>query len=336
MQTIREWHNVDQATFVSEILPTHQPAILRGLLSEWPVVRAGLQSAAQLVDYLKQLDTGGTVKAYVGPPEIDGRFFYTDDYRGFNFDARDVSISVALDTLVSMVDDDTPLAIALQAIDMPAVMPSFMADNPMHLLDGQVAPRVWINNRTMIAAHFDVDHNIACVVGGKRHFTLFPPEQAANLYVGPLLNTPGGPPISTVNLRQPDYDRFPRFAEALESAQEAILEPGDAIYIPILWWHGVDSMTSLNVLVNYWWNNAASAQHDPMLSLVHCMAIMSGMPESQRDGWRALFDCFVFQQAGRPGEHLPAELRDVMGELSASDRDMLIAHLTRKMAEQLT
>jgi ribosomal protein L16 Arg81 hydroxylase len=98
---------------------------------------------------------------------------------------------------------------------------------------------MWIGNRAMIAAHFDNNYNIACVVSGRRRFTVFPPEQVSNLYIGPLLRTPGGSPISTVDLRDPDYTKYPKFAQALESAEEAELEPGDAIYIPILWWHGV-------------------------------------------------------------------------------------------------
>ncbi|MEM1174749.1 MAG: cupin-like domain-containing protein [Pseudomonadota bacterium] len=332
MQTIREWHSVDEGVFVNDILPKNQPAVLRGLLSDWPSVRAGEASPTRVVDYLKQLDNGGSVSAYVGPPDIEGRFFYRDDFRGLNFDAKDVSISVALETLLSLLNENDPPAIALQAIDVPQVMPSFAYENPMRLFDVPVAPKIWINNKTMIATHFDVDHNIACVVSGRRRFTVFPPEQVANLYIGPLLNTPGGPPISTVNLRDPDLEVFPRFADALAVAQEATLEPGDAIFIPILWWHGVDSLGTLNILVNYWWNDTPTAKHDPMLSLIHSMAIMSGLPDAQREAWRTMYDCFVFHSHGEPGAHLPADLRDVIGHLSPADRDRLIANLAKRLA----
>ncbi len=70
------------------------------------------------------------------------------------------------------------------------------------------------------------------VAGG----VLFPPEQAANLYVGPLDMTMAGQPTSMVDLEQPDLARFPRFASAQASAQMVLLEPGDAIYIPAMWW----------------------------------------------------------------------------------------------------
>src|SRR3546814_2525666 len=58
-----------------------------------------------------------------------------------------------------------------------------------------------------------------------------------------------------VDLAAPDLTRYPRFAEALAHAMTAELEPGDAIYIPGLWWHDVQAAGPFNVLVNYWWGH---------------------------------------------------------------------------------
>ena len=331
MQRIEEWHSVDRAVFENEIFPANRPAVLRGLLRDWPAVQAGRQSPTNVADYFKRLDTGGTVNSMVGAPQINGRFFYSDDFLGFNFESLDVSISTALDNLVSLSEAPRPPAIALQAIHVPSVMPSFLADNAMPLLDADVAPRIWINNRTRIATHFDNNHNIACVVSGRRRFTVFPPDQVGNLYIGPLLRTPGGTPTSVVDLREPDYARFPKFRRALESAQEAVLEPGDAVYIPVLWWHGVESLEPLNALVNYWWNDADSAHHKPILSLIHSMVLMSGLPDTQRESWRAFYDYFVFQAEGDPGAHLPSDLPDVFGDLSREDRDQVLAFIAERL-----
>ena len=331
MQKIEEWQNVDRAIFENEIFPANRPAVLRGLLRNWPAVQAGRHSQRSVVDYFKRFDSGGTVNANVGPPQIKGRFFYSDDFQGFNFESRDVSISTALDNLVSLTEAPQPPAIALQAIHVPSIMPSFLGDNTMPLIDSDIAPRIWIGNRSMIATHFDNNHNIACVVSGSRRFTVFPPDQVGNLYIGPLLRTPGGSPISVVDLHEPDYKRFPRFRQALESAQEAVLEPGDAIYIPILWWHGVESLDPLNILVNYWWNDAISAHHKPILGLIHSMTLMSGLPTDQREAWRTFFDYFAFQTDGDPGAHLPSDLRDVMGDLSSADRDQVIAFIAERL-----
>ena len=322
---------MDRAVFENEILPANQPAVLRGLLRNWPAVHAGRQSRGTVVDYFKQFDTGSLVNAIVGPPEIKGRFFYADNYQDFNFRPGRMSIGAALDTLASLAEEPQPPAMALQAMNVLDVMPSFLADNTMPLLDSDIVPRVWMSNRSMIAPHFDNYHNIACVVSGSRRFTVFPPEQVSNLYIGPLLKTPGGSPISVVNLREPDYARFPKFRQALESAQEATLAPGDAIYIPILWWHGVESLDSMNILVNYWWNDAIAARHKPILALMHSMVLMSGLPAVEREAWRTFFDYFVFETDGDPGAHLPAGLRDVMGELSPEDRDQVIAFIAERL-----
>ncbi len=331
MNNIREWQDVDRAVFENEIVPANQPAVMRGLLRDWPAVQAGGESAPSAVSYFKQFDSGSTVNAMVGPPQINGRFFYTDDYKGFNFGSENVSISKALETLLSLAENPQPPGIALQALHAPSVMPSFLEDNTMPLLDGDIAPRVWIGNRLMIATHFDNNYNIAAVVAGRRRFTVFPPEQVGNLYIGPLLRTPGGSPISCVDLRDPDYEAFPKFREALEAAQEAVLEPGDAVYIPLLWWHGVEALDSLNILVNYWWNEGAPAHHKPILSLIHTMALLAGLPAKQRDVWRTFFDHFAFQADGDPGAHLPDDLLDVMGKLSSTETDQLIAHLAERL-----
>ena len=331
LQNIKEWQGVDRAVFENEIVAANQPAVMRGLLRDWPAVQAGCHSQARVVDYFKGCGTGSTITAMVGAPEIKGRFFYSDDFKAFNFGSRNVPFSTAMDTFVSLAEDPQPPAIALQALHVPDIMPSFMADNTMPLLDSDTTPRVWINNRTMIAAHFDNNHNIACVVGGRRRFTVFPPEQVSNLYIGPLLKTPGGTPISTVDLRDPDYTKFPRFRQAIESAQEAVLEPGDAIYIPILWWHGVESLEPLNILVNYWWNDTLPAHHKPILALIHSAALMSGLPAEQREVWRTFFDYFAFQQDGDPGAHLPSDLRDAVGNLSSADRDQVLAFVAERL-----
>lgn len=331
MRQIEEWQGVDKAVFENEIFPTNQPAVLRGLLRDWPAVRAGRQSQTSVVDYFKRCDTGGIVTAMVGPPEIQGRLFYTDDFQSFNFGSKEFSVSTALDTFVSLADEAQPPAIALQAMHVPDIMPAFLPDNTMPLLASDIAPRVWISNRSMIAAHFDNNHNIACVVSGRRRFTVFPPEQVGNLYIGPLLKTPGGTPISTVDLREPDFTKFPRFRQALESAQEAVLEPGDAIYIPILWWHGVESLEALNILVNYWWSDTLPAHHKPILALIHCVALMSGLPDDQREVWRTLFNYFAFREEGDPAAHLPSDLRDVLGDLSSTDRDQVLAFVAERL-----
>ena len=96
-----------------------------------------------------------------------------------------------------------------------------------------------------------MSNNIACCAVGARRFTLFPPDQVANLYPGPLEPTPGGQVVSHGRFPRARSRPLPRFAEALAAAQVAELEPGDALIYPALWWHHVEALSDFNVMVNY-------------------------------------------------------------------------------------
>ena len=100
MKKIEDWTGVDRAVFENEILPANQPVVFRDLLRSWPSVQAGRKSRTSVVDYFKQFDQGGAVNAIVGPPEIKGRFFYSENYQDFNFGPRRISIGTALGSLL--------------------------------------------------------------------------------------------------------------------------------------------------------------------------------------------------------------------------------------------
>ncbi len=151
-------------------------------------------------------------------------------------------------------------------------------------------------------------------VAGRRRFTLFPPEQIANLYPGPLEQTPAGTPVSMVDLAAPDLAAYPRFAAAWASAQEATLEPGDAVYIPYCWWHAVQSLGAVNALVNYWWSEGQQpGMGGAYDALLHAIMAIKHLPPDQREVWRTWFDFYVFEAAGDPAAHLPLAARGALG-----------------------
>ena len=51
-QPIREWTDVTPDSFNSDIRPLGQPAVIRGLKRDWPLVQAGLKSASAAADYV--------------------------------------------------------------------------------------------------------------------------------------------------------------------------------------------------------------------------------------------------------------------------------------------
>lgn len=328
---IPQWSDVDFDRFHNEIVPLNRPAHIKSLVGHWPSVQAGNSSSRAIVDYLENFDNGNRVHAAVGEPQIKGRFFYRDDLLDVNFKWSGVTVTRALEKLLEMVEQQNPYAIAIQAIPLTETLPGFAEKNPLPLLDKSIEPTMWFGNRAMIAPHYDIHDNIACVVAGARKFTLFPPDQINNLYVGPTLGAPGGVPISMVDLHNPDLERFPRFARALEVAQQAVLEPGDAIYMPAVWWHAVESMQPINVLVNYWWGGLSESLISPTDSLLHAMLSIAKLSPAKRAAWKSFFDYYVFRLGCDPTAHLPAGLEDIVTSLNPEQKQIVYNFLSERL-----
>lgn len=294
-----------------------RPAIFRGLVSDWPAVASGRSSPEQLRSYLLQFDAGTAVEAYVAPPDVGGRFFYADDMNGFNFERGFLRLADATALIIAQSSRERKNGVYAGSIPIKQVIPGFEKDNNLPLLAGRPAEaRIWLGNETTVAAHWDSTNNVACVIAGKRRFTLFPPEQVRNLYVGPIDRTISGPPSSMVDIRCPDFEKFPRYREALDAAMCVELEPGDAVYIPPLWWHHIEALSPFNTLVNYWWQDGPADAGPALASIAHGILTISALPESQRNAWREMYDYYVFQRHGNPAEHIPVHARGALSETS--------------------
>jgi hypothetical protein len=322
-------HAVDLAAFREEILPAGVPVVLEGLVRDWPAVRAARSSPRALVDCLRGFDRGQPIPVLEGPPSIRGRLFYREDMTGLNFTRTRAGIGATLERLLVQGGGSDPPAIFIEALPTDAFLPDFAAAHPMPFLGAGSRPRMWIGNTVTVQTHFDLFDNLACVVGGRRRFTLFPPEQVSNLYMGPVDFTPAGTPISMVPLHDPDFSRFPRFAEALRHAAQADLAPGDVLYIPYGWWHHVQSLEPFNVLVNYWWNDAANLG-SPYGALLHATLVLRDLPAEQRNVWRAIFESFVFTDPEQAFGHLPPAQRGLLGPPSAQ-RDRAVREAITQM-----
>ena len=333
-QPIREVVGIDRRRFDEEIRPGCEPVVMRGLAAHWPAVAAGRTADWELVDYLLRFASPRPVAALVGAPEIAGRFFYTEDLARLNFQRSAAPLEFVLRRLLQDAQDPRPHAMAVQSEMIDALLPGFGTENEIDLLSPSVRPRIWIGNSIRVAPHYDLMENIGIVVGGRRRFTLFPPDQISNLYVGPFELTPAGTPVSLVDLAAPDLERFPRYTHAAAVARSAVLEPGDAIYIPYHWWHGVDSLAPVNAFVNYWWNDAPPGLGDPYSALLFGVYTIRNLPPDQRAAWRETFDNFVFQTHGDAAAHLPPAVRSFLG---APTPDMLarLKDALRKIAQSI-
>jgi hypothetical protein len=272
------------------------------------------------------------IESLAAPADYKGRFFYSDDLRGFNFQKTKSTLSAFLERLLSSQADAHAPALYVQSAPVQIHLPQFHASHGNPVLEPAITPRIWIGNSVTATTHSDMASNLACVVAGRRRFTLFPPEQLKNLYIGPLEYSPAGRPVSMVDLDHPDFERFPRFADALASAEVAELEPGDAIYVPYYWWHHVRSLSNFNVLINYWWNGGPTDSISPYESMMLALLTIRELPDAQRAVWRDVFDHYIFMKDGDPGAHLPKDRRGVLGPITAQHR----AHIKAVVAKLLS
>ena len=331
---IREFHTSDDELIRREVFGSGRPAVLRGWVKSWPAAR--IQSPVAMVEYLRRFETGTPVDALMTAPEVGGRVFYDEAMKGFNFVRNRLPVTTIAEQVLRYSAFDRAPAVAAQSALIRDCLPGFSRENALALLNEAILPRIWLGNAITTPTHLDEWNNIGCVVMGRRRFTLFPPHQAANLYIGPLDFAPTGAPMSLVCLHEPDLQRFPKFREALGAALSAELGPGDAIFIPPLWWHHVESLERFNVLVNYWWDaasdgRAAESNGSGFDTLIHALLNLRHLPPATREAWQALFDHFVFGSQPDITGHIPVHRHGMLGSLSPEERARLRAYLKERL-----
>ena len=301
--------------FLSEVASACRPVVLRGLVGEWPVVRAAQASPRALMSYLAPFDSGAQIEVFFGEPAIGGKYYYGEGLQGFNFERRVMGFRAALQAIVDAVEAPGGKSVYAGSAPCRECLPGFAPGNPMPLLAAETQPRIWLGTASNVSSHYDTFDNLACVIAGRRRFTLYAPELIGRLYVGPIDRTMAGPPVSLAASSAPDDQRFPLFREVRDQAWICELEAGDALYLPKLWWHQVESLAVFNGLVNYWWDAFAAGPDSPYTSLLLALITIAERPPEERRAWRAFFDHYVFRTEGHPLAHLPPEERGVLGPL---------------------
>jgi hypothetical protein len=316
---VNEWPSapaLDEATFRHEIVERCRPIVIRQACAGWPVLGAAQQSDERLAAYLRQLDSGRKAEAFQGTAAIAGRYHYGENLEGFNFERKPLGLAEALQRMAECAAEPERGTLYMGSLPVSRHLPGFEAENRLSFLSPEIEPRVWIGNASLVSCHYDTFDNLACVVAGIRRFTLYPPDAIGDLYVGPIDHTMAGPPISLAAGSAPGDPRYPRFEAARERALSAELRPGDALYLPKLWWHQVEAASPFNLLVNYWWDAFRAGPDAPNSTMMLAMIAIAERPAPERAAWRAFFDHYVFRPHGHPLAHLPEERHGILGPLS--------------------
>lgn len=331
---IRELSTRDDEVIRRDVIASGWPAVIRGLVSDWPAVEAGGRSPAGFFEYLRRFDNGNPVDAILTKPEVEGRVFYDEGMTGFNFVRNRLPVSAIAEQVMRYAAFPRPPAVAAQSALIRDCLPGFSAENRLTVFDETMPARIWLGNAITTPTHLDEWNNIGCVIVGRRRFTLFPPEQIANLYIGPLDYAPTGAPMSLVRLHAPDFGRFPKFRAALAAAVTAELGPGDAIFIPPLWWHHVESLEPVNALVNYWWHclpGRAVGAESAFDALILALLNLRSLPPATREAWRAIFEHYIFGSQAGVTEHIPEHRLGMLGDLAPAEAARVRAWLAERL-----
>lgn len=323
MQPMKEVEGITRERFEREVLTAYEPVVMRGAVAHWPLVAQGLAGVENCLQYLMEFDGGAPVGAVLARPEPVRAFSYKPSLDGFNFAHSKRPYAALFEQLWRYSHFPDPPALAAQSAPVPETLPGLERANAMPLLDPAIPPRIWIGNRATVPVHFDASHNIACVAAGRRRFTLLPPQCASLIYLGPPDYAPTPAPMSVVpDLHRADPAQFPLVAEALSHARVAELEAGDAIYIPPVWFHQVESLAPhLNILMNYWWRQLAAPGRPDNLhfdAMRLAMLALRHLSDGEREGWHALFEHYVFGARGAGLAHIPEGRRHLLGDLDAA------------------
>jgi hypothetical protein len=109
---------------------------------------------------------------------------------------------------------------------------------------------MWMGNGGENAIlHNDEYENILFLITGYKHVRMYKPAHGEYLYEDTKYVSRASP----IDMANPDLKTYPLFKKVMDHGYEVILQPGDALYIPVYWFHEVHS-SCRTVAVNVNWD----------------------------------------------------------------------------------
>ncbi|XP_061580310.1 tRNA wybutosine-synthesizing protein 5 [Cololabis saira] len=246
---------VDREGFLRDIYPQRRPALLRGVdlgpcLDRWTL------------EYLGQREGDANVKIHVCTlPRMDflhKNFVYkTLQFKEF---VKRASEKKHADFFLS--EDESYYLRSLgenarkEPADIRKQFPNLAADFhiPPFFSEDQFFSSVFRISSCglQLWTHYDVMDNLLAQVTGRKRVVLFSPQDALHLYLS-------GDKSQVLDIDSPDLKRFPEFVKA--KRYECVLEPGDLLFIPALWFHNTLAL-QFGVGVNVFWRNLPADSYD--------------------------------------------------------------------------
>ncbi|KAJ8252813.1 hypothetical protein GJAV_G00205900 [Gymnothorax javanicus] len=253
--SVPEYRAVDKETFLRTIYPMRSPAVLRGVslgpcLDKWTV------------DYLREMGGDREVKVHVSAvPQMDflrKNFLYRT--LPFNVFVQRASETKHTDFFISEEESyylrslgDDPRR---EPADLRKQFPGLAED---FSIPEFFEPEQFFSSVFRISScglqlwtHYDVMDNLLAQVSGRKRVVLFSPQDAEYLYLS-------GDKSEVLNIDSPDLKLYPKFVKARR--YECVLEPGDLLFIPALWFHNTLAL-QFGVGVNVFWRHLKAECYD--------------------------------------------------------------------------
>lgn len=227
--------------FYKEYMTPQLPVIITNAMDHWPAMKERPWSD---LNYLKKVAGYRTV-----PIEVGKNYLHAD------WTQKLVTMKDFIDSYVSTSSSSksSPIGYLAQTqlfeqipdLRKDIATPPYcsLANTDTLIINAWFGPQ-----GTVSPLHHDPYHNLLSQVVGEKFIRLYSPSESDNVYPheGKMLNN-----TSQVDVEHPDYEKYPRFLTA--TYHECILQYGEMLYIPPLWWHYVRSL-SVSFSVSFWWS----------------------------------------------------------------------------------
>ncbi|KAM6978571.1 LOW QUALITY PROTEIN: tRNA wybutosine-synthesizing protein 5 [Tautogolabrus adspersus] len=327
--TVPIFTNVDKDAFLQDVYPQRRPAVLRGMdlgpcLEKWTA------------EYLIEKGGDKEVKIHVSTvPQMD--FLHKNfAYKTLPFKEFVKRASEKTHSDYFLCEDESYYLRSLgedvrkEPADLSKQFPDLAAD--FHIPEF-FAPDHFFSSVFRISScglqlwtHYDVMDNLLAQVTGTKRVVLYSPQEALHLYLSgkclwkELLSTlnlfckcflvswhhnkslfkceSSGDKSEVLDIDSPDLTRFPEFVKA--KRYECVLEPGDVLFIPALWFHNTLAL-HFGVGVNVFWRHLPGDSYDKK------------DPYGNKDPVAAARALQALERALHTLDELPADYRDFYG-----------------------